>query len=217
MRRLSILFVIAIVFALTALAPVSAGKRNCEVDTHPSCKDDTTPPTTQPPQLKACETNMHITGNGQTSFECLWTPVQVGDGAREAWVTVSGIEGGLKGPPGVFVRDDAPGDFCLFETEWADQTADQTGPVYTSEKFDLFYDKVPPGYEAWFEQSYWTLMYTSDYVPLPAFVGAYWCGPQDGVLQSIRFDTNGTPLHFMASFNARGGGQFDITLSPEQA
>ena len=213
MRRLSILLVIAIVFALIALAPVSAGKPDCEVDdSHPSCKDDTTPTTTQPPQLEACQTNMTITGSGKTSFACLWTPVQVGDGAKVATVTVSGIEGGLKAPPGVFVRDDSPGDICLLEQGWIGQT----GPVYVAE-FDLFYETVPPGYEAWEGRSYWDLWYESEYVPGPPIVGAYWCGPQDPVLETIRFDTNGTPLHFQVNFNARGGGQFDITLSPGQA
>lgn len=152
---------------------------------------------------------MTITGKGNTSFECLWTPVN--DGSPVATVTVSGMQGGVTGPPLVFVRDDSPGDICLLETEWANQT----GPVYEAE-FDLFYDTVPPGYEAWLGHSYWDLMYESEYVPGPPVVGAYWCSPQDPVLESIRFDTNGTPLHFQVSFNARGGGQLDITLSPGQ-
>jgi hypothetical protein len=224
MRRLSIFFVIAIVFALIALPPVSAGKPDCDMEPdHASCKDDTTPTTTQPPQLEACETNMTITGNGGTSFACLWTPVQVGDvGDRVATVTVSGITERIKGLPVVSVRDDAPGDYCLLEQEWENQS----GPEYVAE-FALIYDNedgFPPDYEGfpsdyvdgWFGNSYWNHEYESVYVPPPAVVGAYWCGPQDPVLETIRFDTNGKPLHFEVYFNARGGGQVEIDLFPGQ-
>jgi len=220
MRRLSIVLLIAMVFALAVVAAaIAAAPDFCDEGSpkynpdHPSCATTTTvTTTTQPSQLEACTTKMIISGKGSTSFECLWTPVKVGDGAKEAWVTVSGIEGGVKGPPGVFVRDDSPGDICLLETEWADRT----GPVYTSEKFDLFYDSVPAGYDAWLGHSYWDLMYESEYVPGPPVVGAYWYGPQDPVLESIRFDNNRTPLHVQVSFNARGWGQVEIELFPGQ-
>ena len=130
MRRLSIVLLIAMVFALAVVAAaIAAAPDFCDEGSpkynpdHPSCATTTTvTTTTQPSQLEACTTKMIISGKGSTSFECLWTPVKVGDGAKEAWVTVSGIEGGVKGPPGVFVRDDSPGDICLLETEWADRT-----------------------------------------------------------------------------------------------
>ena len=230
MRRLLILFSIALVFALVVVAAATAAAPDfCDEDSpkynpdHPSCSTTTTvTPTTQPSQLEACDTEMTIPGKGQTSFACLWTPVQVGEGAKVATVTVSGIEGKLKGLPTVFVRDDAPGDICLLEQEWENQT----GPVYVAE-FALVYDNeegFPPDYDGfpvdyyddWFDHSYWDLRYESEYVPGPAVVGAYWCGPQDPVLETIRFDTNGTPLHFQLNFNAKGGGQIDITLSPAQ-
>jgi hypothetical protein len=219
MRRLSILFSIALVFALIVVAAATAAAPDfCDEGSpkynpdHPNCSTTTTvTTTTEPSQLEACTTGMTITGNGQTSFQCLWTPDKVGDGDKVATVTVFNIEGGIKNPPVVFVRDDAPGDICLLEQEWENQD----GPVYVAE-FDLFYETVPPGYEAWDGHSYWDLKYASEYVPAPPIVGAYWCGPQDPVLETIRFDTNGTPLHFQVNFNARGGGQFEITLSPGQ-
>jgi hypothetical protein len=54
MRRLPILLVFALMFALLALAPATADKPNCDSDSldppHPSCKtDDTTPTTTTTP------------------------------------------------------------------------------------------------------------------------------------------------------------------------
>jgi hypothetical protein len=214
MRRLSILFSIALVFALVVVAAATAAAPGfCDVSPeHWKCATTTTSTTTttQPPQLEACSTDMTITGNGQTSFECLWTPVN--DGSTVATVTVSGIEGGIKAPPGVFVRDDSPGDICLLEQEWVDQTE----PPYVA-SFDLYYDEVPDErYEAWLGYSYWDFIYESENIPTDPIVGAYWCSPQDPVLDSLRIDTNGTPLHFQVSFNARGGGQFDITLSPGQ-
>jgi hypothetical protein len=224
MRRLPILLSIALVFALlvvaaaTAAAPDFCDEKDPKYNpNHPNCSTTTTvTPTTQPPQLEACETNMTITGNGGTSFACLWTPVQVGDvGDRVATVTVS-TEGKVKGLPVVSVRDDAPGDYCLLELEWADRT----GLVYTSEKFALVYNNeegFPPDYyDDWFGHSYWSHEYESMYVPGPPIKGAYWCGPQDPVLETIRFDTNGKPLHFEVYFNARGGGQVEIDLFPGQ-
>jgi len=216
MRRLPLLLTLGFVFALFVVAAATAapptdfcGEGGTNLD-HPSCSD-TPEPEPEPPTLEACTTEMTVIGKGNTSFECLWTPVKVGDGAKFATVTISGLEGGVEGPPVVLVRDDSPGDICLLVQDWGVQT----GPVYV-ESFDLYYDRVPDGYEAWLGHSYWDLEYDSEYIPTEPVVGAYWCSPQDEILETIRIDTNGTPLHFQVNFSARGGGQFEITLSPGQ-
>ena len=156
---------------------------------------------------------MTVTGKGNSGFECLWTPSN--DGSTTATVTISGLEGGVVGPPMVFVRDDSPGDICLLVQDWGDQT----GPVYVAE-FYLQYDEedeVPEGYEEWLGHSYWDFLYDDNDPQTDPIVGAHWCAAQDPIQDSIRLDTNGTPLHFMVGFNARGGGQLNITLSPEPA
>jgi hypothetical protein len=116
----------------------------------------------------------------------------------------------------LFVRDDTPGDICIFEYQWENQN----GPEYV-ESFDLFYATVPPpppddpelwDYSPWLGQSYWNFERQEGMEP-----GTHWCAPQDPVLWSIREDNNGGVLHFMVSFNAKKGGSMDITLFPENS
>ncbi len=181
---------------------------------HPQCTTTTTAEptttTTAAPQLAACTTDMTVTGEGSTSFECLWTP-EFDASATVATVTVSNIVGGIKKAPVVFVLDDFPGDICVLEQSWVGKP----GQDYEV-SFDLVYDEVPDGYEAWLGHSYWDFVYDDEAIPTDPIVGAYWCAPQDFVLDSLRLDTNGTPLHLRVVFDAGKGGQLDITLSPEQ-
>jgi len=208
-----LLIVVVVTLMLGIAVTATAGPDFCDEKSpkynpnHPTCSD-TPDPEPEPPTLAACTTEMTIPGKGDTSFECLWTPVEPGEGeSTVAKVTVSGLERGVTGPPVVFVRDDSPGDICLLEQDWVDQT----GPVYVA-SFDLVYgDSLPLGYEAWEGQSYWGFVWQEGMEP-----GTHWCAPQDFVLDSLRFDTNGTPLHFMVNFNARGGGQLTINLYPGQ-
>ncbi len=93
--------------------------------------------------------------------------------------------------------------------EWGD-------PPYEA-SFDLFYHDVPEGpdmldYGAWLGHSYWDLSLEPGMEE-----GTHWCAPQDPVLDSIREDTNGAALHLMVYFNAKKGGQLDISLSQRQA
>ena len=208
-RLLLIVVVVTLMLGIAVTATAGPNCRNPKFADDPLCPTTTTTTTTtQSPQLEACKTQMTIPGKGDTSFECLWTPVEPGEGeSTVAKVTVSGLERGVTGPPVVFVRDDSPGDICLLEQDWVDQT----GPVYVA-SFDLVYgDSLPLGYEAWEGQSYWGFVWQEGMEP-----GTHWCAPQDFVLDSLRFDTNGTPLHFMVNFNARGGGQLTINLYPGQ-
>ncbi|MFC2153715.1 hypothetical protein ACFLQ7_03695 [Actinomycetota bacterium] len=157
---------------------------------------------------------MVITGKGNSTFACLWTPDRGDseDPPTVATVTISELEGGLKGPPVVFVRDDAPGDICVLKQDWADQTE----PPYVAE-FDLVYGPnypLPEGYAAWANTNYWEFVYVDSAMTL--VWGAHWCAPQDPIEDSLRYDYNGSPLHLQVGFNARGGGGFTITLSPGQ-
>jgi hypothetical protein len=225
MRRLIIgIGTIVAVLALASVA-LAAPQDFCDRDPdHAKCHD-TPPPTTTtvPPStaLEACEDSANAThvgdglieltipGTAQTSFECLWTPDQA-VGTPTATVTVTEIGGAVKGLPTVFVRDDSPGDICLLESEWGGAEA----PPYTA-SFDLAYGTdLPDGYEAWEGTTYWDLVYDQEGLPTDPVAGAYWCGPQDPILDSLRVDTNGTPLHFMASFNARSGGYIVVELTP---
>ena len=125
---------------------------------------------------------------------------------------ISDLRDGVKGPPTVFVRDDAPGDICVLEQDWVGAT----GPTYVA-TFDLVYgaaDTLPEGYDAWADSNYWDFIYED--APEDPVEGAHWCAPQDPILDSLRYDTNGTPLHFQVGFNARGGGSFIVTLSTGQ-
>jgi hypothetical protein len=219
MRRLPIVLSIALVFALFVVAAATAAPsadKICDKNPdHSTCAQSTSTTTTattttQPFQLEACETTKTITGNGRGGYECLWTPEKVGDGAKVATVTLSNIEGIKQGS--VFVRDDSPGDICVLEQGWGSKD----GSTFVAE-FKLFYDTVPDGYDAWLGASYWDLEYVSEYVPGPPVIGAYWCSPQDPVLETLRFDNNGAPLHLRVGFNAGNGGSLDIELSPRQA
>ncbi len=212
-KLLLILVVATLTLGIAVTATAGPNCRNPKFADDPLCSPPTTTTTpTQPPQLEACTTEMTITGKGYTSFECLRTPVEPREGeSTVAKVTVSGLEGGVKGPPVVFVRDDAPGDICLLEQGWDEQT----GPEFEA-SFDLFYDEVPVGYEAWLGRSYWDFVYENEDVPTVPIVGAYWCAPQDPAPDSLHLDTNGTPLHLAVNFNARGGGQLTINLYPGQ-
>ena len=223
MRRLTI--GIGTMVAVLAMASVALALTSTALAKQPDKPGKpTTTTTTSIPQsttLEACEDSANATfvgdglieltipGSGQASFECLWTPDQAAD-TTTATVTVTEIGGAVRGLPTVFVRDDSPGDICLFESEWGGVRE----PPYAA-SFDLAYGMdLPDGYEAWEGTTYWDLVYDQEGLPTDPVVGAYWCAPRDPILDSLRVDTNGTPLHFMASFNARSGGYIVVELTP---
>ena len=234
MRRV-VLLVLGVGVLVAMALPAVAKRPECTPDaTYPWCDGTTTTTssttttttttTPVPDELEVCSDIMVISGKGNTGFECLWTPDRgsSSEPPAVATVTVSQLEGGVNGPPTIFVRDDSPGDICLLTSmegfEWQVGEGPE-GPTYTAE-FDLVYDADPDetwpaGYDAWLGHSYWDFEYAD--APTDAVVGAYWCAPQDPVLDSLRLDANGTPLHFFAGFNARGGGSMTITLSPGQS
>jgi hypothetical protein len=148
---------------------------------------------------------MTLDGKRGMGIDCLWTPVN--NGSEVATVTVSNIEGGIKKAPVVFVLDDFPGDICVLEQGWVGQP----GQDYEV-SFDLVYGSPLPGYEAWAGENYWGFIYDES----DPIVGAHWCAPQDPASDSVRLDTNGTPLHLRVVFNAGKGGSLDIGLSPPQ-
>jgi len=208
MRRITI--GILVVIAVLALTSAALAKK----PDNPG-KPTTTTTVPQSPLLVACEDTdnatlvtdglieLTIPGAGQASFECLWTPDE-SVGTTTATVTITEVGGAVKGLPTVFVRDDSPGDICLLESEWGGAEE-----VPYSASFDLAYgNDLPEGYEAWAGTTYWDFTYGDD----PT--GTHWCAPQDPVLDSLRVDSNGTPLHFMANFNARGGGYIVVELTP---
>jgi hypothetical protein len=232
MRRLII--GIGTIVAALAMASVALALTSTALATQPDKEKPgkpTTTTTTTVPQataLEACEDSTNATlvsdglieltipGSGQASFECLWTPNEAAE-TTTATVTVTEIGGAVKGLPTVFVRDDSPGDICLLtgtaEQPWAMQHG-VDGPEYVA-SFDLAYGTdLPDGYDAWKGTTYWDLVYDQENLPTDPVVGAYWCAPQDPILDSLRADTNGTPLHFMASFNARSGGHIIVELTP---
>lgn len=210
MRRLTI--GLGIVMMVLLFASVAGAAPPCEKNPdHPLCQDPppTTPTTTEAPtELAACPDEMTIVGSGQTMFECLWKPGN--DGSPTATVTISEITGAIPGPPTLFVRDDSPGDICVLlqGDEW--NPPNEHG--YEA-SFDLFYDTVPEGYEAWLGHSYWDFIYDPLADP-PMEPGTHWCAPQDPILDSLRYDTNGGALHFQISFNAKKGGSLQFTLEP---
>jgi len=145
MRRLSILLVIAIVFAMIALAPVSAGKPDCSdpETTHPSCnKDDpgdetlygtVCDPAEYPPGIVGVQYDdftFELSGKSDSacidviSVEGPWEVTVTGDGARSL---------------GVIPRDSiGPGDSCggyLLRSE---------SNIYGSNPLALGYDGVIP-------------------------------------------------------------------------
>jgi hypothetical protein len=215
---------IGTIIAVVALASVALALTSTALAKKPDNPGKPTTTTTTVPQstaLEACEDSANATlvgdglieltipGTAQTSFECLWTPDQA-VGTTTATVTVTEIGGAVKGLPTVFVRDDSPGEICLLESDWGGAQE----PPYTA-SFDLAYGTdLPGGYEAWEGTTYWDLVYDQEGLPTVPVVGAYWCAPQDPILDSLRADTNGTPLHFMASFNARSGGHIVVELTP---
>ena len=227
MRRFTIgsAMVLALLLMFTAIA-TAAPPDFCDPDfpetykpNHPSCDTTTTTTTVpEPSTLEPCqaEFDIEVLKPGRVGYECLWTPVQpelIPTEGVEGIVTVTPTEG--VSSLVVFVRDDAPGDICLLAQGAEDQTGTDGSFVGS---FDLsYYDPVPDGYDAWAGTTYWDLMYESEYVPGPPIVGAYWCGPQDPVLETIRFDTNGTPLHLSVGFKAKKNtGPVAVTLSVGQ-
>jgi hypothetical protein len=69
MRRLPILLAIALVFALVALAPVSAGKWTCDDrPDHPSCQRQ------DPPTCAFNPEGVLINWDRTSPFQCLWLP-----------------------------------------------------------------------------------------------------------------------------------------------
>jgi len=218
MRRLivglGVVFTVLLMASVARAVPPDFCDEGAGHDDHRQCTTTTivepTTTTAAPPQLAACSTDMAVTGKGSASFDCLWTPAN--NGSEVATVTISNIEGGIKKAPVVFVLDDFPGDICALEQSWVEKP----GQDYEV-SFDLAYGHdLPDGYGAWEGRTYWDFVYDDETTPTNPMVGAYWCAPQDLVLDSLRLDTNGTPLHLRVVFNAGKGGQFDITLSPGQ-
>lgn len=214
MRRFTIGFAVVVMMLLLASVAGAVPPGFCDGhQDHPYCTTTEPPLTTAPPQPEACPTETWtIEGNALTSWECLWRPIN--DGSEIATVTISDITGAIKTPPVVFVRDDSPGDICLLVQgdEWDPPTEDGH---YTA-SFDLFYDEVPEGYEAWLGHSYWDFVYDPEAIPSME-TGTHWCAPQDPVLDSLRYDTNGGALHVVVSFNAKKGGSLKVTLAQEEA
>jgi hypothetical protein len=204
MRRLSILFSIGLVFALVvvaaAIATAGPDCDNPKFADRPICSEE--PGTI--PELEACETNMpNVTGG----LDCLWTPVN--DGTSRGKVLFSDMEGIRSGV--VWVLDDFPGDICVLEQGWGSRD----GSTFEAE-FDLVYGDTLLGYDAWEGRNYWDFAYKADDLSTDP-IGAHWCAPQDLASDSIREDTNGTPLHLRVLIKAMKGGHLDITLSPGQA
>jgi hypothetical protein len=215
MRHILIAF-LAVVLALVFAAPAGADKPDCTDpdSTHPTCQDDGDD---EEPTLEACPTGTFtVPGIRQTDFECLWKPAFVA-GQEVATVTINNPpEGGIPRPPTLFVRDDGPGDICIFEYQWENQD----GPEYV-ESFDLVYNEVPVptpddpdvlDYSAWLGQSYWDFIKQEGMEP-----GTHWCAPQDPILWNIREDNNGGALLLTVTFDAKRGGSLDITLFPENS
>jgi hypothetical protein len=218
MKRLAVgltaVFALLLVASVALAVPPGFCDPGSGHEYHPQCQSTTTSTTAsttttpQPPGPEACKTVMTISGGGSTAFECLWTPAKLVTGADVATVTISDMRGGIKGPPTVFVRDDSPGDICVLEQGW------EAGTEYVAE-FDLLYgNDLSEGYEAWEGQSYGDFIW-EDATTKPV-KGAYWCAPQDPIVDSIRLDTNGAALHLNVYFNARGGDGLAISLSPGQ-
>ena len=222
MRRLTIgftVFVLVLLFASVAGAVPPGFCDDPDHQEHPQCTTTTEPPSTtttttteQPPD--PCPTGTFtIEGIRRTTFECLWRPAN--NGADIGTVTIyNPPEGGIPRPPTLFVRDDAPGDICLYEYQWANQS----GPEYV-ESFDLYYSEVPEtdlpdvlDYSAWLGHSYWDFVRQNGMEP-----GTHWCAPQDYVLDGIRDDNNGGALVLTVMFDAKRGGSLDITLFPENS
>jgi len=213
MKRLMMgMLVVIATMALTASAlaqmPVDKGKP-------PRPTTTTTQPTTT---VAACEQSAEATlvefglieltveGSGQVTFECLWTPENLG--VDHATVTVTDVSGAVKGLPTAFVRDDSPGDICLLESEWLDENGQTPTSLPYSATFDLAYGTgLPPGYELWENTTYWTFTYPDEPV------GTHWCAPQDPILDSLRYDYNGGALHFQVNFSARSGGTVVVELT----
>lgn len=196
--------VLVLVLALAAAA--AAAPPSCKPK-DPGCSGTTTT-TTLPAGLEACHPDdsgvITIPGSNRTVFECLWTP-EVANTAFGT-VTVDPAEGAIR-YLAVAVRDDSPGDICLLQTEWSDQT-----PYAAS--FDLAYGDLPddgvwdpndlyPDFAPYENQSYWSLE------------GTHWCYPTDGV-DGMREDTNGKPLHLYVALRAEKGTTVEIALFPNQ-
>ena len=215
MRRLTIGLTVVVLVLLFASVASAVPPGFCDdKPAHPQCTTTTEPSstttTTEPPP-DACPTGTFtIDGMRRTTFECLWNPVN--NGSAVGTVTIyNPPEGGIPRPPTLFVRDDAPGDICVFEYQWETQN----GPEYVA-SFDLYYASVPTGegfdYSPWLGRSYWDFIRQDGMEP-----GTHWCAPQDPVLWSIREDNNGGALVLTVMFDAKRGGSLDITLFPENS
>lgn len=215
MRRLTIGFSVVVMILLLASVAGAVPDDFCiRNPDHAKCTTTPPPPTTTttttaPQELGACPDEMTITGKATTMFECLWKPID--NGSDRGTVTISNITGAIPGPPNVFVRDDSPGDICVLMS--GDEWDPPTENGYEA-SFDLFYGVVPAGYEAWLEHSYWDFIYDPLADSPGNEAGTHWCAPQDTVLDSLRYDTNGGALHLLVSFNAKKGGSLTFTLEP---
>ncbi len=186
----------------TAAAPLDCESR----PDHPRCSDTTTTTTQAPPVQTCAEGVITIPGSSRTLFECLWTPEE--GVASTGTITVSPAEGAIT-YLAVAVRDAAPGDICVMQSEWDDNA----GSGYTT-SFDLAYSNLPddadwdpddlyPDFAPYEDQTYWS------------FGGTHWCYPQDTVA-GMRDDPNGKPLHLLVNFRAKKGTVAEVVLSPPQ-
>ena len=126
MRRLPILLVFALMFALLVLAPASADKPNCEADdTHPSCKTDdstTTTTTTVPQGSDDCvfDENGVLEGwEPPESYRCRWTvtAAEKANPFQFSLELVTPVDGATVNLPHLIVTDVFPygGDICFNE------------------------------------------------------------------------------------------------------
>ena len=214
MKRIWIVLLV-LATAIAVGLPAAATPPKCDEpggENLPGCGGDDEPTTTTTaPGLQACPTGKWtISGNGQTTRECLWKPIN--NGSPVATVSVANITGALSGPPLLLIRDDSPGDICVLNQDEADWGEPHTGPDYVT-SFDLHYDTVPgPDYGAWLGQSYWGFVWQEGME-----AGTHWCAPQDPIGSTIREDNNGGALHLRIGFKAKGAGSLDITLFPENS
>jgi hypothetical protein len=79
MRRLAILLILALVVTVLALAPVAAGKPNCDIEpNHGSCKKDDTKPTFEPCVFDPVSGELEGWPENGEAYRCEWvlTPVE---------------------------------------------------------------------------------------------------------------------------------------------
>jgi hypothetical protein len=116
MRRLSILLVFALMFALLVLAPSTAVPPDCDAEpSHPSCKSDDTKPPRPPPFEECVFINGVLKGwEPPESYHCQWT---VTDRFQQFNFTLKAVtpDGKTVNLPYLIVTDVFPygGDVCF--------------------------------------------------------------------------------------------------------